>query len=97
MKSVSDVPLASVDWAASRFAPPVAPRFESRLPSWTQGPLYCGDDLPGVPLDCFTDAMIDDGSVSSWVPYSHNGLDAPVSESPCGSDEELQEMEVGDE
>jgi hypothetical protein len=41
--------------------------------------------------------MIDDGSVSSWVPYSHNGLDAPVSESPCGSDEELQEMEVGDE
>lgn len=82
---------------SSRFAPD-PPRFESRLPSWSQGPLYSGDDLPGVPLDCFTSAMIDDGSDPSWVPYEHNGFD-PVPEPDSDSDEELDGamMEVDDD
>jgi len=69
---------------------------QSRLPSWSPGALYRGDDLPGVPLDCFTSSMIDDGSDPSWVPYEHSGLDPVVecSESLSGSDEDVDEMEV---
>jgi len=75
-------------------------RSQSRLPSWSSGALYCGDDLPGVPLDCFTSSMIDDGSDPSWVPYEHSGCDPvfdvsePCSESGEGSDEEPDLMEV---
>lgn len=105
MNSVSDV---GVSFAAPSIrVPPGTVRsdafarvgFESRLPAWTQGACYRGDDLPGVPLDCFTSSMIDDGSDPSWVPYEHSGLD-PVpqdAESLQGSDEELDAMEVDDE
>lgn len=48
---------------------------QSRLPSWSPGVVYRGDDLPGVPLDCFTSSMIDDGSDPSWVPYEHAGCE----------------------
>lgn len=74
---------------------------QSRLPTWSPGALYRGDDLPGVPLDCFTSSMIDDGSDPAWVPYEHNGFDpvpSPVeefeSESCSGSDLEQEPMEV---
>lgn len=101
MKSGSD---ASFSLAASQACLPSGgytpdpPRFESRFSTWTQGPLYCGDDLPGVPLDCFTSAMIDDGSDPSWVPYEHQGCD-PVPEPEPVSDEEQDGsmMEVDDE
>lgn len=83
---------------------------QSRLPTWSSSALHRGDDLPGVPLDCFTASMMDDGSDPAWVPYEHNGCD-PVfsepclrcesqtcvcsrSESPSGSEEEPEEMEV---
>jgi len=81
---------------------------QSRLSSWSPSSLYRGDDLPGVPLDCFTSAMIDDGSFPEWVPYEHHGCD-PVLDSRCpdcaeleclcsesgeGSEEEPDQMEV---
>jgi len=81
---------------------------QSRLSTWAPSALYRGDDLPGVPLDCFTSSMIDDGSDPSWVPYEHHGCD-PVFDERCpdcaeleclcsesgeGSDEEPDQMEV---
>jgi len=103
MKSVSfDAPVAQASAAA-----PIAvshqchsPWEQSRLPSWSPGSLYRGDDLPGVPLDCFTSSMIDDGSDPSWVPYEHSGCEPVLSpaeefsESGEGSDEEPDLMEV---
>jgi len=73
---------------------------QSRISTWSPGAVYRGDDLPGVPLDCFTSSMIDDGSDPSWVPYEHQGCDpvfSPVeefSESCSGSEEEPEPMEV---
>lgn len=101
MESVSDASFslaASQAGLSSRRGAPAPPGFVSRLPSWTQGPLYSGDDLPGVPLDCFTSAMIDDGSDPSWVPYEHAGCE-PVPEPDPMSDEELDGamMEVDDD
>jgi len=104
---------ASVSGLATRGTAPAVAAAESawpqsRLPSWSPGAVYRGDDLPGVPLDCFTSSMIDDGSDPSWVPYEHYGCD-PVfsercpdcaelsclcSESSSGSEEEPEEMEV---
>jgi len=102
MKSVSfpDGPVASVQGGNS--AVPLSPAVweQSRLPSWSPGVVYRGDDLPGVPLDCFTSSMIDDGSDPAWVPYEHSGCDpvlSPVeefSESGEGSEEEPDLMEV---
>jgi len=100
MKSVSaaDGSVSSVQGGISPVSDPAAPWTQSRLPSWSPGALYCGDDLPGVPLDCFTSAMIDDGSDPSWVPYDHRGLDPAAyeqcSESCSGSEEEPDLMEV---
>jgi len=111
MKSVSfpDGAVASVQGGISPV--PVGATFwpQSRLPSWSPGAVYRGDDLPGVPLDCFTSSMIDDGSFPEWVPYEHDGCDpvfdpreCPVCrECPCicsesgeGSEEEPDQMEV---
>lgn len=90
--------VAAVQGGNSVVSDPSAPWAQSRLPSWSPGALYCGDDLPGVPLDCFTSSMIDDGSDPSWVPYEHRGLDPAAfeqcSESCSGSDEEQEPMEV---
>jgi len=100
MKSVSapDGSLSSSTCGVPVVPLGAAPRAQSRLPSWSPSSLYCDDDLPGVPLDCFTAAMIDDGSDPSWVPYDHYGLDPVVyveePESPSGSEEEPEEMEV---
>jgi len=110
MKSVSfpDGPVASVQGGTPPV--PVSPAVweQSRLPSWSPSAVYCGDDLPGVPLDCFTSSMIDDGSDPSWVPYEHRGCD-PVFDERCpdcaeleclcsesgeGSGEEPDQMEV---
>lgn len=103
MKSVSSVdgPFATVEGGNQGFEVPAAPGPQSRLPSWSPGALYSGDDLPGVPLDCFTSAMIDDGSDPSWVPYEHRGCDPAAyvqsSESCSGSEEEQEPMEVDEE
>jgi len=100
MKSVSgpDGAFSSVQGGISPVSDPTAPWTQSRLPSWSPGALYCGDDLPGVPLDCFTASMIDDGSDPSWVPYEHRGCDPTAyeqaSESCSGSEEEQEPMEV---
>lgn len=110
MKSVSfpDGAVASVQGGNSPLPHSSAIWEQSRLPSWSPGAVYRGDDLPGVPLDCFTSSMIDDGSFPEWVPYEHNGCD-PVFDSRCpdcaeldclcsesgeGSDEEPDLMEV---
>lgn len=94
MKSVSaDVPVARVDWAHPGSNPDSASREQSRLSTWSPSPVHRGDDLPGVPLDCFTSSMIDDGSDPAYVPYEHWGCE-PRSESPPHSYEELEEMEV---
>jgi len=100
MKSVS-VPHGSVvpDQTSGGFVPYApAPWSQSQLPSWSPGALYCGDDLPGVPLDCFTSSMIDDGTNPEWVPYEHRGFDPAAyeqcSESCSGSEEEQEPMEV---
>jgi len=87
MERVSDVPVVQaprVDPVAVSYERHSA-RPQSRLSSWSPGALYCGDDLPGVPLDCFTSAMIDDGSDPSWVPYEHSGCDPVPSCPDCGS------------
>lgn len=99
MKSVSvdGVPLPVQVPHAELYSSFAAVGEQSRLPSWSSRPVYRGDDLPGVPLDCFTEAMIDDGSDSSYVPYDHSGLDPVVdygSESCSGSEEEQEPMEV---
>jgi hypothetical protein len=96
--------------SASSAVPPIAVSYEqhsvrpqSRLPSWSPGVVYRGDDLPGVPLDCFTSSMIDDGSDPAWVPYEHTGCDPafdvsdPCSESGEGSEEEPDLMEVDED
>jgi len=100
MKSVSVCDGVVFGVETPEFAVPhsPAPWAQSRLPAWSPGAVHCGDDLPGVPLDCFTSSMIDDGSDPSWVPYEHRGCD-PIayeecSESCSGSEEELEPMEV---
>lgn len=103
MKSVSfpDAPVASVQGGIPSLSSSSAVWGQSQLPSWSPGAVHCGDDLPGVPLDCFTSSMIDDGSDPAWVPYEHFGCDPVVtappgscSESCSGSEEELDPMEV---
>jgi len=100
MKSVSfsDGSVPPVEGGVSSLSDPPAPWSQSRLPSWSPGALYRGDDLPGVPLDCFTSSMIDDGSNPEFVPYEHRGCDPSAyeqcSESCSGSEEELEPMEV---
>jgi len=110
MKSVSfpDGPVASVQGGNSPIPVSSTPWEQSRLSTWSPSVVYRGDDLPGVPLDCFTSSMIDDGSDPAWVPYEHHGCD-PVFDERCpdcaelvclcsesgeGSDEEPDQMEV---
>jgi len=96
--SFASVPDVGSGVAVSGVAPFDLFSSQSRLPTWSSRACYRGDDLPGVPLDCFTADMIDDGSDPSYVPYEHRGLDSDAycSESLM-ADASGDEMEVDED